>query len=1824
MVHEGNGQCGLHTKFIDIDDRYKCDKDCEGQKNFNDHCMDSCPADSNPWSTEPSICICGIGKWIGRDEKSCVPNCSLAHRGRLWNETCYESCPDNSIEDPDNFPECKCLDGYKITPLGCTKSCSGQLNFANKCYPTCPYGSAQRPGTENVCLCTEGEYYNSDGDGCSTACIPENNFYDSCVYDCPQYSSPIDRYFCKCDPGYEHSSPNCIPCTQKEFNGHCVSSCPSHSTAGTKKCICDPGYGIERSGEGCEVCPKTFYGMCVSTCPKLSSDGPSTCSCNLPLVVNPTKTGCIPCPLKFDGTCVDGCPSHSEMDNSGACICHPAYQIDNTRCSPCALLFQAICISQCPQHSQNKEGSCICDATYEPKPGDITCTLCDLLFNGECVESCPQDSTGEGGVCICHDTYEVNPLGTGCSLCPLVFNGKCIDTCPNHSTDITGICTCGAMYIPHTDPPACSLCSTFFDNKCISSCPAHSTQDSTSGRCLCDQGYGVHSLGLTCELCSQVIFNTKCASTCPANTDYDDSTKICSCKIGHTYNQQGTECALCSFTFNSLCVLGCPDHSTQDHNQNCICNQNYQVNPLGTGCSICPTTFEGSCTESCPQHSQKKGTSECVCDSTYKSSGSGTCIPCIPTFNGGCVDSCPPDSTQKDNVCTCDPTFEVDNAQTGCSLCSLLFNNICAAQCPLNSLDTAGVCHCKPTYQLDIQGTACTLCDKIFNNQCVDSCPENSVDTTTPGECKCSPDTYQVDLAGTGCAICDLVFDGKCVASCPSESESEAGSCRCKSRYEANEGSCTLCELLFEKECISGCPEHSAENNGICSCSSTYEPNAENTGCASCALLFDGECIQSCPIYSTQNANQCECNHNYIASGLICVLCTTYFNNICVQSCPLNSTNTSSNCLCDDYYQMNSLQDGCEPCPALSFSGLCLDSCPAKSHDILNDGKCLCSLGYEANSTGDGCSRCEIEFEEKCVSECPEHTWEREEEGVRICKCGSIYDVNGDDTGCIRCRLSFNNKCYNEANCPSHSRNISQDCQCEGGYEINVEGDGCAECPSKTFNRGCVDNCPAHTDYDSNTLVCTCSPSYKIDPAGAGCTHCLTTFGGSCIDVCPHNSLKDQGDDTICKCKDSYQIGVDQLSCELMLLNNPTAIITGGNQAYRVNLNLTLSAQTSINYLNLDLSSKGLKFLWECFMDKEHATKCYVQTSTAINYTIPPHTLDKGIYYIQLTVTYGNYNGISRTTISLIESDGGPLIKLIRMGNNIGIVDVEQDTGFKVEFIGEKPKEGITYTWSIDPDINSKITTQEYLTIPKGVLTKSKEYMIRCKVSVVGALYKTEIQEIIETLKELTKGRLSSAEDQMSGLGLDTLFTFTATDFKGINEGEIINYKFVANIGDNLLQLSSGFTPSNSLTTTLPVGRKDQNYAITVSVIVRSYSYSLAPQQLNLTVKPKEGGYTLDYITSFLAANNNTKEEEIRALNIASSTISESSENKSILRSINNNINNLLIKGNLSSVDLLGLLTAGSESSEGSDLGDSEANKICESIVAKMMGKLTLGDLKVESAGELLLTMISNSLTGITVEHTLGGNKVELEERAKLNIENIKRMHKILLKNVLVGRNLSLIKTNNFELTGVVQNTDSLGGFSLGTEKGPSVILSISIGVSYPNIMVEVGYMSLMIDAYLSLDKTPLCNVLQLDIYNHETSADIIVIDMNNPVKITFTLREEGKVGECVFYDFDDHQYSNKGITKGDQTHLSISCLTTHLSQFTLIPFTPPISTNQDSSDNDDDGSNRTRNYIIIACFIVVVIIIIIIFLCWCCKKRVHYIYIYIYSHLKRAKKMRT
>ena len=937
---------------------------------------------------------------------------------------------------------------------------------------------------------------------------------------------------------------------------------------------------------------------------------------------------------------------------------------------------------------------------------------------------------------------------------------------------------------------------------------------------------------------------------------------------------------------------------------------------------------------------------------------------------------------------------------------------------------------------------------------------------------------------------------------------------------------------------------------------------------------------------------------------------------------------------------------------SVNFYGVCMNDCPADSFP--NDlGYCYCRDNYVRDGL-------------HCYGSAPNPPIAiirgggievRSNEAMELSARDSINPNNGDSS---TSGLSFLWECYHadgENEVKGCNKSDGTDLEDATGIEYRIPPDTLS--PALFYFKLTVfltDTELSHHTFTTITIINKCKGSVN--------------FYGVCMNDCPADSFPN--DLGYCYCRDNYVR--DGLHCYGSAPNPnllyPRARITNGDQTYLSNITFILSGNESLNPNNLKAPHNGLSFLWECYLDKFRQIKgCNTQSNTKFqdsfeaNLPVSGNTFKTGIYYFKLTVTLienPKFSDIAHTSITINNEKEGPLVSItgIFLENKL---NPSIDSTLRIIFkdSNELAKE-TKYEWKIEPDINNSIISGRFFTILKHSMEAETDYILSCNVTTYkgNALVST----LLTTAKPITLGKFIS--DQSEGIGYQTKFTFTAIDFDP-GEGKTLLYKFAMEIigWDIDIPLTSHFGPNNILKIDLPAGKQENDYKIKVIVTAQNILQMTDSMDLLVKVQPKENtNYDADFVRGKLEESN--KEEQIQSIGMVAplahkelgsrhktpkckrcslvhgeceeelgeckcigsyappDCVLSNAEARSSLQIVDliaNSIEDLISDRTTDKEQTLALLSSIAISSSVSHLGQPTTNQKLLRIQKHMLQKFITGEIDLLPAAPKLLELISNCFGGVVAEMDMDRNNnlsAELEGRERELMSGLREVGKYILRGIAVGTHMNLYRTSNFELYGKIDLGERLQGLILSGQRGPTVHILEDLGLERE--IIALNYISMGINIHNGLEV--LSDILTLQLTNHISGEEYKINNIQNPITINFHnlfINDQTPTTTliCAFFDESNRQFSTQGIQTIAHAPTAVTCATSHLSEFALIPLIvkeQPQDVDPQQSQTDQKDF-KTLYIILIALGVVIIIVILLFSIIYYIKKRVSVLFIYIY-----------
>jgi hypothetical protein len=337
---------GYNPVTFDCEPCFQTCKTCD--TTLNNSCTSCVPSLTQTPLQGGISCQCPLSTGLDLPSLQCT-NCSLPCRSCLLatDDSCL-TCKSGNIRTSDN--QCKCVEGFGMTPLGTCSSGS------------CDYRCLTCSGANlNQCLtCRKGAYLSSDG-----GCVCRSG-------------APMDRSgeCIQCDP-------SCAFC-EKGAPNKCTKCYALATLQSDGKCICKEGYYFDVDFLACLVCHITCRkcsgkneSQCTSCRDGATLDSTGRCNC-LSGVQMTIDGSCVSCPTvcktcRSDGRCAS-CNENAQLDSLNGCKCNAGFymskvfkcEVCHPKCSSCTGPDELDCITCAGKgYYDYYTSSCIClGATY--------------------------------------------------------------------------------------------------------------------------------------------------------------------------------------------------------------------------------------------------------------------------------------------------------------------------------------------------------------------------------------------------------------------------------------------------------------------------------------------------------------------------------------------------------------------------------------------------------------------------------------------------------------------------------------------------------------------------------------------------------------------------------------------------------------------------------------------------------------------------------------------------------------------------------------------------------------------------------------------------------------------------------------------------------------------------------------------------------------------------------------------------------------------------------------------------------------------------------------------------------------------------------------------------------------------------------------------------------------------------------------------------------------------------------------------------------------------------------------------------------------------
>lgn len=996
---------------------------------------------------------CGDGFYENNVTKKCTPcdvtckNCvdgsiciTCTEPAKLVGNNCVTECKDGESKVNEQCIPCTDKDCLKcpVSPDQCIKCDSLTYLYNNDCVTLCPDGTYPSNGKCENC--------NDDCNVCKTLAIcytcksPKFTFNSACVDDCPpKYTRVGDTCIpCVDTDCLECGVPKtCDKCTNFNYNGDCVSECPSgtYPCPETKKCI--------DCIDNCDKCSNTYKCEKCDAGYLLQND----------ICVEKCKDGYIQVAQECQKCTVIDCV-----------ICFPSDLSICNKCKVDQILFKGECVDVCPSgylpESVNNVLTCVpCSSNCKDCIQDpIHCIVCNAgqhLENNICVDDCPSGQVKINGECKrCTDSNCANCNPSDRSQCfecvdgYVLLDGQCVLECKVNQfrNELTKICEdCQVHCKDCTSNDKCDECQTGYvydiNGSCIICLDPNQVIDGVCKPCTAPN----------CEKC--VVGKTDSCDVC--DNGYINNNGVCKfdCDIG--YYKVNDECKKCS----DSCEI-CKDPTTCTN-----CEDNHVI-------------YEGQCVTDCPPHYvEVNGVCEKCTDTDClkcKSDDTTYCIKCEGNtilYQGDCIAQCPASYYFKDDKCIKCDDHCISCTELKCDICEdgyFLQQGKCVKDCGDGQYEdkVSGKCiDCTTDNCKECNPSGCIVCDLplvlTLNGECKSVCDDGSFavnNTCNPCETGCNKCNNNKDC--TECILPLYLLDGDCKTSCPDHHTIVNGECvPCTdSKYcfecEINQpSSCEVCDkpkILHVGICVDDCSEgtyYNPETNSCDKCPGECEKCKSKDECTDCVdgfYLNGTKCTSACPSGKVQVDDKCEdCQLDdcgvckVTSSGTTCIHCDPpkikNDKNECVIECPPGTRYFAQDNEC------LTCQRGCELCDQ---DGSCVH---CKKSYFLENGTCKtqCADGFIGNCDKNLCEKCHPACKtcigatsDKCV-ECADQYLFQGEICVYQDNCHEGYFPDSLNGQCSKCPQDNCRTCVNAKTCTAcDERYTLKDGNCLRDFDI--------------------------------------------------------------------------------------------------------------------------------------------------------------------------------------------------------------------------------------------------------------------------------------------------------------------------------------------------------------------------------------------------------------------------------------------------------------------------------------------------------------------------------------------------------------------------------------------------------------------------------------------------------------------------------------------------------------------------------------------------------------------------------------------------------------------
>ena len=701
---------------FDTKECFKNKEECIGRNYnmFNNLCYEICPNNSEVKNND-NICYCSYNyfndsnfftcfnlnencedngyNYTNLDTKECfnlLNDCS--NRGyKIFNNKCYNICPDNTNQNENNINYCKCSYYYykdENNNLNCfdngktcemegypyvneeTKECfestekcilKGYKVFNRRCYEECPINS-QDVYNDNICLCQYYYFNNSNilecfeqGNNCSfqgysyqnvetkecfntkQECIQRGFklFNEECYNQCPRNTElKDDENNCLCSNWYYNQN-NFLICFDDEKN--CDTENYPFKKFDTKECFLNKEECIEKNYN-------IFNNLCYDICPVNSEVkyGDNICYCSYNYFNDSNVFTC----FNLNENCEDNGYNYTNLDTK------ECFNLLNDCINKGYKIFNNNCYNNCPDNTNQNENNinyCICSYYYyKDENNNLNC-----FDNGKTCEM-------EGYPYVNEETKECFESTEKCILKGYkVFNKRCYEECPINTQDVynNNICLCSFYFYNNNGSLEC-----FYSNETCESKGYEITGDSKE--CF-----------ISIEECLSKDYSYFYQDICYKNNCPSDKISLGSLQ-NNIKNELIKELNLINNRFSdNLCIcdtkntyIGWIINDSNPYIQICLdeCPENYRLDEVTHKCYYCNPkkdyVFNDICyPDNCPDGTQLNSSNHnsriCICDEASIINETTGLIECIEKeypvdyfhnriscpfiYKGDCYQECP-------------------------------------------------------------------------------------------------------------------------------------------------------------------------------------------------------------------------------------------------------------------------------------------------------------------------------------------------------------------------------------------------------------------------------------------------------------------------------------------------------------------------------------------------------------------------------------------------------------------------------------------------------------------------------------------------------------------------------------------------------------------------------------------------------------------------------------------------------------------------------------------------------------------------------------------------------------------------------------------------------------------------------------------------------------------------------------------------------------------------------------------------------------------------------------------------------------------------------